>query len=220
VQALGLGPAVRIFTNGDDAAFLAQTSKFAVLSFRGTVNIGGWLTDLEALLTDHPPWVGRVHCGFADAAEVFLTSMLQVLTHDRPLWITGHSRGAAFATLIADELVAMGWKGVMPVYTFGSPRVGDSTFAGKYLPTLYRVVNDLDPVPHVPHHALGKGEFVHAGQQFWLDASAKVCTSVSVWKTLTNLMTLLEHGPQHLALGALEDHMIWNYIAALEREPS
>jgi Predicted lipase len=95
---------------------------------------------------------GRVHLGFKNAFDVIrpqLDPLVQTLTQGRTLWICGHSLGAALATLAADHYTA-----TRGVCTFGSPRVGDPTFARafdtKFSERSLRYVNDHDVVTHVP----------------------------------------------------------------------
>jgi len=62
--------------------------------------------------------------------------------------------------------------------TFGSPRVGDSTFASAFSQYLgngnhFRLVNNDDLVPHVPWQLMG---FHHISTEAWLHGdSAKIC---------------------------------------------
>jgi hypothetical protein len=70
------------------------------------------------------------------------------------LWVTGHSLGAAVATVAADALPATGG-----VYTFGSPRVGDGDFAAafnrRFADRSFRYVDDHDAVTRVPPESFG-----------------------------------------------------------------
>ncbi|RCN30532.1 triacylglycerol lipase [Ancylostoma caninum] len=68
---------------------------------------------------------------------------------------TGHSLGGALATLAAARAARQGLRpgNKILVYTFGAPRVGDSTFAANFnriIPNCYRVVFRHDIVPHLP----------------------------------------------------------------------
>lgn len=76
--------------------------------------------------------------------------------------ICGHSLGGALATLLALDLAATAADPANPeyaefrnptVYTYGSPRTGDSAFANKFnqeVTDSNRIENRLDIVPHLP----------------------------------------------------------------------
>ena len=73
---------------------------------------------------------GKVHLGIATALDFVWDSFKDRISADRPLFITGHSLGGGLATLAAARL-SQG-RDVHGVYTFGSPRVGDSEFAQQF----------------------------------------------------------------------------------------
>jgi pimeloyl-ACP methyl ester carboxylesterase len=102
------------------------------------------------------PPVGRAHRGFAAALESVWSEVLQAaqaLGAGRPLFVAGHSLGAALAQLAAMRLVAHG-VGVAGVYTYGSPRAGDAEFRAAYDAALgertFMHVNDEDVVTTIP----------------------------------------------------------------------
>lgn len=68
--------------------------------------------------------------------------------------VTGHSLGAALATLYVADNSTMGGQVATPLLcTFASPRVGDQVFATKFDQlgiASWRIVNLLDLVPNVP----------------------------------------------------------------------
>jgi predicted lipase len=70
------------------------------------------------------------------------------------LTCTGHSLGGALATLTVASFAA--YDGMLRVITFGQPRVGDIEFSSdlSVMLDVYRVVNYLDMIPHLP--PLGK----------------------------------------------------------------
>ena len=117
--------------------FVVHNNDFVVVSLRGTEidNFWGaftdWLRNLELRLKPDASG-GRVHEGFMQGhcrscgttrAAASLKSYLQSLLAGgtRTLWITGHSLGAALATLAAERAVRDGGFEVSGVYTFGSP---------------------------------------------------------------------------------------------------
>ena len=101
-----------------------------------------------------------VHQGFVDVYMNFrndLLSTLKTLDPDKTntIIISGHSLGAAVATLVGLDLLQSGYTPTnVVVYAFASPRVGDNTFKNFVddelkLP-LYRLVNISDVVPNMP----------------------------------------------------------------------
>uniref|UniRef100_A0A7E4WA12 Lipase_3 domain-containing protein n=1 Tax=Panagrellus redivivus TaxID=6233 RepID=A0A7E4WA12_PANRE len=85
------------------------------------------------------------------------------------IWVTGHSLGAAFATLAASVIVHVGYAPVNNVvlYTFGQPRVGDADFAAahdKLGLDCYRVTHKQDIVPHVPPEIF---KYKHHKSEVW-----------------------------------------------------
>ena len=65
--------------------------------------------------------------------------------------VTGHSLGAALATLYADRIADMH----SVCYTFGSPRVGDKQLIENMNFTCYRFRNNNDIVTRVPPELFG-----------------------------------------------------------------
>jgi hypothetical protein len=67
----------------------------------------------------------------------------------RPVWFTGHSLGAALATLAAHRCAT-----TAGIYTFGSPRVADQGFASnfnnRFAGKSFRIVNGTDVVTTIP----------------------------------------------------------------------
>jgi len=102
------------------------------------------------------------------------------------LVLTGHSIGAAIATLAAAELRNLGHS--VDTYTFGSPRVGNLAFADfvtgqatQGLGANYRMTHVNDPVPQLPPTEIG---FQHTSPEFWLEggnATTDEYTAGEVW---------------------------------------
>jgi hypothetical protein len=98
----------------------------------------------------HEEWNTYKDGVLADVAQ--LAAMFPTYT----IVAAGHSLGAAVATLAALDIVTLqntSWR--TTVYNFGSPRVGNPTFAkmvARILPAgkLFRVTHEQDIVPHLP----------------------------------------------------------------------
>jgi hypothetical protein len=181
---------LKFFSRQTTQCFVAHNEEFAVLSFRGTEidNFMGafadWVRNFDFNPVDDVSG-GRVHRGFAqNTAAVWNDSdqnglkdyLSQVLgSGKRTLWITGHSLGAALATLAAERAVREGGFSVNGVYTFGSPFTGDASFKEHYgaqnlQSRTYRFVNSLDVVRSLPPD----DEYRHVGQLKFIDASGHV----------------------------------------------
>jgi triacylglycerol lipase len=148
----------------DTQAFLVKTRDYAVLAFRGTevTKRQDMKTDVRA--TTASIIEGRVHTGFVQAyksVEKEIEASIEKVK-GLPLYITGHSLGAALATvatqylernhLIRDQIAAC--------YTFGSPRVGNNQFDQEFKSAIYRMVNTTDIVTVIPLLAMG---YIHIG---------------------------------------------------------
>ena len=104
------------------------------------------------------------HTGFLKAYKAVRAEVLQVVdalvgneSNAWTIYVSGHSLGGALSTLCSYELATRrAWKGGKPEiinYSFGSPRVGNKTFAEAFnqvVPNCWRVVNNNDAVALVP----------------------------------------------------------------------
>ncbi len=118
------------------------------IAFRGThvTSIKDLLTDLAAIKVRWPG-KGRVHWGFWTAYRSISGAIDRWLEQypAPPLVVTGHSLGAAMATLMAvlhprADLV-----------TFGAPRVGDRAFVDQLAArAVRRYVDCVDAIPRLP----------------------------------------------------------------------
>lgn len=150
----------------DTQAFLVvkEDDSYAVLAFRGTevTKSKDLITDAKARMVSAV--TGRVHRGFVKAFDSIARDVqIQVgKLKDIPLYITGHSLGAALATLATQRLEQNpGFRDqIAACYTFGSPRVGNTEFDRELKSVVYRVVNTTDIVTVVPLLAMG---YIHVG---------------------------------------------------------
>ena len=223
-----------VFFSGEAHGFVATTKRVVLLSFRGTASIQDWLTDGRTAQMQDPAYPGLVHQGFAIALEKTWPQVRELLPppgDDRPLLVTGHSLGGAFASLAGSRLVNEHIP-VWVVYTYGSPRVGNPDFYIGYHTVNYRFVNNNDIVPHVPFEQIlvpvvtsGPGipgvhlryyQYKHVGTLKYLDRFGHLGEGMSDWEAKKDfvLQTLAETGQPQAA--ALNDHRIDNYIEAIK----
>src|SRR5262249_29417575 len=101
---------------------------------------------------------GSVHSGFFSALTALLPRVVQAVNQqrvgpaaDKPLLITGHSKGGAVAALMAWQMQALAHLPVK-VVTFAAAKPGEAVFAAAYNSqidhTRYEYGNDI--VPHLP----------------------------------------------------------------------
>jgi hypothetical protein len=142
----------------------------AVVAIRGTEGIMEWMQDSRFLAVPCPflSSAGNTEDGFTamygslcsatGAGAPSLVSTLPALPWTKPvgtLTICGHSLGGALAVLLALDIAANGKAPLNnpTVYTYASPRAGDTTFVSVYnhvVPNTTRIVNRLDLVPNLP----------------------------------------------------------------------
>jgi triacylglycerol lipase len=189
-----------------------------VLAFRGSTDLSDWLTDVECDLVEWPTYAGRVHRGFAtrlDNLWRWCDSAVKYHCGAGAIRVTGHSLGGALATLAAlrfdDQLAG-------PVYTFGTPRVGDKAFAADYGPTHYRIINELDIVTHSPP----AWRYRHVGTPVLIEDDAHGTPSAIVGSTWLHWLLGVAGRFQSKGVFAtageeLTDHGIEHYVAKLEQ---
>jgi hypothetical protein len=197
----------------DDAV---KNNKLAVVSFRGTDKDDptDLLDDVEAKLED---WNGtsQVFRGWKAAlAEVRNPLLSAIQPIDYKLLITGHSLGAAMATLLASL------KEPSALYTLGSPRVGDRNFVASLGGIQsFRYVDCCDVVTELPPAFLG---YEHLGVPLYSDRSGNVVANpnndfVSADRLRARADYLLQYAWKtgNVALRDLADHAPINYITAI-----
>jgi triacylglycerol lipase len=193
----------------EDCAGLAVDlpDQSVLVAFRGTASLDGWSRNLRAELTPVVGFSGRVHAGFAEAFGRFLPWIESQVKARAAVHLTGHSFGGAIATLASTVLTDAGYA-VQPVYTFGSPRVGDAAFAAAYAPTQFRIINQGDPVPDLPPEASG---YYHVGMAWTVSADLE---ERPWWSHVASLFSRTV-APAQALLSAVRSHALDDYERAL-----
>jgi hypothetical protein len=165
------------------------------VAFRGSVNIQNWIDNIQvSKITPYNNMSISVEKGFYKAyasvkADLFdKLSLLAKKYETTRLLITGHSFGAAMATLLTYEIITL-----FPTYTvthfitFGSPRVGNSDFVQSfnqhYSNVYYRITHYYDMVPHVPEEFMG---YLHVSNEIWYDENNTIFTICDDYNTEDN----------------------------------
>lgn len=153
-----------------------SSRKEIVLSVRGSINIRNWLTNLDFGQEDCSLTSGcGVHSGFQNAWKEISAAATAAVAKARKanpsfkVVATGHSLGGAVATLGAANLRVGGTP--VDIYTYGSPRVGNSQLAGfisNQAGGEFRVTNAKDPVPRLPPLVFG---YRHTSPEYWLSGA-------------------------------------------------
>jgi len=194
---------------------VSEAAADVIVAFRGTQTAFEWLHDAEFFHAEYPfvPSGGRTEFGFTmlyascktgtDDSSPRVADALKAYAPGRSVQITGHSLGAALATLLAPEaaltlrdLVRKDSAGrpLLSVLTLGSPLVGDKTFAGMFdalLPNSWRVANRPDIAPQLPPPFAG---YAHVAAEFPVNSGSLTRQSLACWHALETYLYLLSPG--------------------------
>ena len=130
---------------------VAKSKKELWFAFRGTepTKLNDIAADLKVTRNSALAG-GKVHSGFQDELDELWADCLKEIEANsklktpRTIYLTGHSLGAAMATIAATRIEAE------CLFTFGSPRVGGKRFVQELKCPHQRFVNNNDIVTKVP----------------------------------------------------------------------
>ncbi|MEO8604625.1 MAG: lipase family protein [bacterium] len=141
-------------------AFIATSGDAIYVVFRGTKTISEWISDATFTQQPFAPVGGtaKTETGFTviyDSINAAIIDEVEALAASgayTTLYITGHSLGAALATLAVPDLARATRFDTPILYNFASPRTGNPDFAVAVdaLPTSWRIANTNDEVPKLP----------------------------------------------------------------------
>ena len=181
-------------------------------AFRGTEpsKLNDVTADLK-LMKNAATAGGKVHSGFQQEVNDLWMDVLAEIEHNQQLkvqkdiYMTGHSLGAAMATIAATR------HSPVELFTFGSPRVGGPKFIKNIKCPHLRFMNNNDIVCRIPPAWLGfrhHGEMIYFGRNgnkqdnpTWSDMFYGILNSWKRWKFFDGIV----------------DHGMPNYVKAITK---
>jgi triacylglycerol lipase len=219
--------AVKLFShNGADVYTLEDDQNFIVVC-RGTEvkQFTDIHADLSISRTSTPH--GKLHIGFNHYVDKIwsdiFTHVVSVKKNNKLLWLTGHSLGAAMATIMSYRFASHSETPTpVALFTYGSPRVGNRTFVN-FFNTLpfehHRWVNDGDIVTKIPFAPW----FYHSGIMHHIDAEGYVTPQYKKASLGHRLMNVIKsRGLVRMLWGDAQDHssdLYRNYLSLAEQFP-
>ncbi len=182
---------VKFFDFGGTQAYALDGKKNFILVFRGTQPTQWEDIKADLKFRKEPSLSlggdpeGKVHRGFKEALNHVWGDIKKHLDEcdytNKNVVITGHSLGAALATLVAGRLN----QPAISLYTYGSPRVGNTKWHSCQKFKHYRFRNNNDIVTRVPPAFMG---FKHHGELEYFDYKEMVNTGSGNWYMFRNWM--------------------------------
>lgn len=142
---------LKVVENDASYAFLCGDGRRVFIAYRGTNDSQDWIWDAKFGKTDFASG-GRVHRGFKMAHDKICPQIrrcINKLDPTLPIFVTGHSLGAAMTQLTAAYLCVAG-RPPEQCHTFGSPRVGNKDFVSLITCPGDRWEAIFDPITGIP----------------------------------------------------------------------
>lgn len=219
----------------DITGFVAvdNVNKVIVLSYRGSVSLRNWIGNFNLEFNDFSACSGcRVHAGFLSSYNGSKDQVKAALAQAKAqnpgysIVFTGHSLGAAIATLAAADLRQQGFNValvsrlffekvlqlIIDQYTYGSPMVGNDAFANfvtKQGGGNYRITHAYDAVPKLPGYLLA---YRHVSPEYWFPTASGQPFGTGDVRMSSGILNLL--GNQGTLMATINDHLwYFNLIA-------
>ncbi|TWU47285.1 Lipase (class 3) [Rubripirellula tenax] len=213
VEIIGL-PEISFYDRDGSQAYRFRNEHDCVIACRGT-EPNDWNdvradANASAVLAET---AGKVHRGFKQEVDD-LWPMLEtaLISNDQPLWFCGHSLGGAMATICAGRcFLSHIDSNPDQLFTYGSPRVGNSRYINFVKLDHYRFVNNNDIVTRVPPILLG---YRHCGREVYLNRNGKIRKLSHLGRRRDRWRGFLR-GLTHWKVDHFADHSIHQYINAI-----
>jgi len=181
-------------------------------AFRGTepAKLNDVLADLKVIKNSAVAG-GKVHGGFQQEVDDVWMEIVKILDKNSQLkatkdvYFTGHSLGAAMATISATRYQPK------ELFTFGSPRVGGPLFIKNIKCDHYRMMNNNDIVCRMPPAWLG---FVHHGEMIYFDCDGNKADGPS-WRDF--FKGIGQSWKRWKFFDGVVDHGMPNYVEAIRK---
>ena len=205
-------PWAKLISRDGAEVLVAKDRNDLWFAFRGTQpnKLNDVMADLN-LIKQAAKAGGKVHGGFQKEVNDLWMDVLSELEHNdqlkvrKDVYMTGHSLGAAMATIAATRYTPH------ELYTFGSPRVGGPRFIKHIICPHYRFMNNNDIVCRIPPAWLG---FRHHGEMIYFDRNGDKALKPT-WSDL--FYGVINSWKRYKFFDGIVDHGMPNYVKAISR---
>ena len=202
---------IKMFSHGGTECYILTCPKNYIVVFRGTEPTS-W-EDIKADVQFRK--VKGIHRGFTAALDDVWTSLIadyNANAEGKQLLVTGHSLGAALATLYSHRICDSN----SVCYTFGSPRTGTPKQTKKMVFTAYRFRNNNDIVTKVPPEFFG---FTHKSDKTtYFDVDGKIKEGYSRWYMIKQWFKGTGRGILKGKVDGFSDHSMGGYYELCKKE--
>jgi len=203
---------VTLITNDGAEALVCKNRDSLWIAFRGTEpsKLNDVMADLNVIKNTAKAG-GKVHGGFQKEVDDIWIHIVKILDHNdqlkvrKDVYITGHSLGAAMATISATRYQPK------ELFTFGSPRVGGVHFIKNIKCPHYRFMNNNDIVCRIPPAWLG---FRHHGEMIYFDCDGMKATGPT-WRDF--FKGVGQSWKRWKFFDGVVDHGMPNYVKAIKK---
>ena len=195
---------IKLFSHGGTECYVLTCPQNYIVVFRGTEPTS-W-EDIKADVQFRKK--GGIHRGFKAALDDVWDKLFDDYEKNakgKQLVVTGHSLGAALATLYSHRICDP----ASICYTFGSPRTGTPKTTKRMLFTAYRFRNNNDIVTKVPPEFLG---FSHKSDKTtYFDIDGNVKEGYSRWYMIQEWFKGTGRGLLKGKVDGFSDHSMGGY---------
>jgi triacylglycerol lipase len=198
---------VKFFSIEGAQAYVLGNEERITIAFRGTEEKSDIIADLKA---NHNR---GFHRGFYQEYKklrvaIDIELLTQISEKIRPIYVTGHSLGAAIASIFCfhhSEVAAL--------YTYGCPRNATWSKSKELKVPHYRCVNNNDIVPKVPPRIMG---FSHHGELHYINYYGNIRKLTTWQRTKDSWRGRIRAWQKGQKFDGIYDHMMDEYCSCLE----